>query len=132
MREAIKHQNCQQNLVEKKCSYFKLVLAKNKIRSISMTVAEKLITKKLQDKFNGFIEKISFSLTKPEKKFLKAVCFGILSSRSCIVRRTAQSLKINIKSVGKETKLGYRFYPQPGIRLSAGISSCIIQTGGCD
>ena len=72
-----------------------------------MTIVEKLITKKLQDKFNGFIEKISFSLSKPEKKFLKAVCFGILSSRSCIVRRTAQSLKENISSKKTQERLIY-------------------------
>ena len=35
---------------------------------------EKLMTKKLQDKFTRFVNNLSRSLNKPEQKFLKAYC----------------------------------------------------------
>ena len=95
-------------MVEKKCSFLILISIKNPIqRSISMMREEKLMTKKLQDKFTRFMSKLSLSLNKPEQKFLKACCFGILSSQSCIVRRTAQSLREKISSKKTQERLIY-------------------------
>jgi len=68
---------------------------------------EKLMTKKLQDKFARFVKTLSVSLNKPEQKFLKACCFGILSSQSCIVRRAAQSLHEKISSKKTQERLIY-------------------------
>jgi len=68
---------------------------------------EKLMTKKLQDKFTRFVNHLSQSLNKPEQKFLKACSFGILSSQSCIVRRTAQSLNEKISSKKTQERLIY-------------------------
>ncbi len=68
---------------------------------------EKLMTKKLQDKFTRFVSTLSTTLSKPEQKFLKACCFGILSSRSCIVRRTAQSLNEKISSKKTQERMIY-------------------------
>ena len=50
---------------------------------------------------------LSVTLNKPEQKFLKACCFGILSSQSCIVRRTAQSLNEKISSKKTQERLIY-------------------------
>ena len=72
-----------------------------------MIKEEKIMTKKLQDKFARFVKTLSVSLNKPEQKFLKACCFGILSSQSCIVRRTAQSLHEKISSKKTQERLIY-------------------------
>jgi len=72
-----------------------------------MIKKEKLMTKKLQDKFTRFVNHLSQSLNKPEQKFLKACSFGILSSQSCIVRRTAQSLNEKISSKKTQERLIY-------------------------
>ena len=72
-----------------------------------MIKEEKLMTKKLQDKFARFVKTLSVSLNKPEQKFLKSCCFGILSSQSCIVRRTAQSLHEKISSKKTQERLIY-------------------------
>lgn len=72
-----------------------------------MAREEKLMTKKLQDNFTRFVKTFSVSINKPEQKFLKACCFGILSSQSCIVRRTAQSLHEKISSKKTQERLIY-------------------------
>jgi len=70
-------------------------------------IAKKIMTKKLQDKFAIFIKRLSVSLKKPEQKFLKDCIFGILSSQSCIVRRTAQSLHEKVSSKKTQERLIY-------------------------
>ena len=89
-----------------------------------MIKEEKLMTKKLQDKFSGFVKKLSASLNKPEQKFLKACCFGILSSQSCIVRRTAQSLHEKISSKKTQERLIYHL---DKAELNETISQTVLQ-----
>ncbi len=68
---------------------------------------EKLMLQKMQDKFSLFLKGLSDNLTKPEQRFLKETCFGILSSQSCIVRRAAQSLGEKIKCKKTQERLIY-------------------------
>ncbi len=55
----------------------------------------------IQVKFNQKMNIFSNSLKLPTQKFLKEIIYGILSSRSCIVRKIAQSLdsKITLKKL---------------------------------
>lgn len=68
---------------------------------------EKIMMQKMQGKYSHFIKRHFTSLSKPEQKFLKDSCFGILSSQSCIVRRTAQSLHEKISSKKTQERLIY-------------------------
>lgn len=72
-----------------------------------MTKEQKIITEKLQVKYSDFLEKLSKTLSKPEKNFLKDSCFGILSSQSCIVRKLAQSLRERVSSKKIQERLIY-------------------------
>ena len=87
-------------------------------------IEEKIMTQNLQDKFSGFINKFSRSVSTPEKKFLKASCFGILSSQSCIVRRTAQSLHEKISSKKTQERLIYHLDKE---KLNNNISDTLLQ-----
>jgi hypothetical protein len=68
---------------------------------------EKLMMQKLQEKFSYFTKRFSNSLNKTEQRFLKESCYGIISSQSCIVRRTAQSLGEKIASKKTQERLIY-------------------------
>ena len=68
---------------------------------------EKLMMQKLQEKFSYFTKRFTNSLNKTEQRFLKESCFGIISSQSCIVRRTAQSLGEKIASKKTQERLIY-------------------------
>ena len=85
---------------------------------------EKLMTKELQDKFTRFVKTLSVTINKPEQKFLKACCFGILSSQSCIVRRTAQSLNEKISSKKTQERLIYHL---DKAKLNEKISQMLLQ-----
>jgi hypothetical protein len=87
-------------------------------------IAKKYMTKKLQDKFVRFTKKLSVSLKKPEQKFLKDCIFGILSSQSCIVRRTAQSLHEQVSSKKTQERLIYHL-DKP--ELNDNISQTLLQ-----
>ena len=78
----------------------------------------------LQDKFSGFINKLSRSISKPEKNFLKASCLGILSSQSCIVRRTTQSHHEKISSKKTQERLIYHLVKE---KLNNNISDTLLQ-----
>jgi len=102
-----------------------MTLLKNQIkRSILRMREEKLMSKKLQDKFGRFLNKLSVSLTKPEQKFLKDCSFGILSSQSCIVRRTAQSLHEKVSSKKTQERLIYHLDKE---ELNEKISQTLLQ-----
>ncbi|MCD6177491.1 MAG: hypothetical protein J7K29_06605 [Candidatus Cloacimonetes bacterium] len=68
---------------------------------------EKIMIQKMQGKYSHFIKRYFTSLSKPEQKFLKDSCFGILSSQSCIVRRTLQSLHEEISSKKTQERMIY-------------------------
>ncbi len=68
---------------------------------------EKILIEKMQGKYSNYIKKYSLCLTKPELRFLKESCYGILSSQSCIVRKTAQKLKEKISSKKTQERLVY-------------------------
>jgi len=68
---------------------------------------EKIMLQKLQEKFSYFTKRFSNSLNKTEQRFLKESCYGIISSQSCIVRRTAQSLGEKIASKKTQERLIY-------------------------
>lgn len=80
---------------------------KHNKRSIHTMKEEKIMIQKMQGKYSQYIKKHFQSLSKPEQKFLKDSCFGILSSQSCIVRRTAQSLHEKISSKKTQERLIY-------------------------
>ena len=66
-------------------------------------VKERELNKRLQVKYQKYIKKLSGDFSIPEQKFINHGVFGILSSRSCIVRRISQNLKesISLKKTGK-------------------------------
>ena len=80
---------------------------KHNKRSIHTMKEEKIMIQKMQGKYSNFIKRHFQSLSKPEQKFLKDSCFGMLSSQSCIVRRTAQSLHEKISSKKTQVSLIY-------------------------
>lgn len=80
---------------------------------------EKLMMQKLQEKFSYFSKRFSNNLNKTEQRFIKESCYGIISSQSCIVRRTAQSLGEKIASKKTQERLIYHLDKADlGIRLS--------------
>lgn len=85
---------------------------------------QKLMMQKVQGKYSRFIKKVSVPLSKPEQKFLKDSCFGILSSQSCIVRRTAQSLHEKISSKKTQERLIYHL---DKTELNEKISQSLLQ-----
>ena len=85
---------------------------------------EKLMNRKLQDKFTRFVKTLSSTLNKPEQKFLKACSFGILSSQSCIVRRTAHSLHEKVSSKKTQERLIYHL---DKAELNEKISQTLLQ-----
>lgn len=85
---------------------------------------EKIMIQKLQGKYSGYLEKLSSSLSKPEQNFLRDSCFGILSSQSCIVRRSAQSLHEKISSKKTQERLIYHL-DKP--ELNEKISETLLQ-----
>ena len=85
---------------------------------------EKIMIQKMQGKFSRFTKKFSTSLSKPEQKFLHDSSFGILSSQSCIVRRTAQSLKEKISSKKTQERLIYHLDKK---ELNEEISQSLLQ-----
>jgi len=93
-----------------------------------MTKEQKYFTEKLQGKYSSFLEKLSKTLSKPEKNFLKDCCFGILSSQSCIVRRSAQSLRERISSKKTQERLTYHL-DKP--ELNEKLSESLLQRQCC-
>jgi len=71
------------------------------------TKEEEMMLQKMQGKFSNFIRIFSDELTKPELRFLKESCYGVLSSQSCIVRRTAQALRESIRAKKTQERLIY-------------------------
>jgi len=68
---------------------------------------EMKLTKTLQVKYQKYIKKITQGFSVPEQKFINHTVFGILSSRSCIVRKVSQSLKETISLKKTSKRLSY-------------------------
>jgi len=68
---------------------------------------EKIMIQKLQVKFSQFLNTLSESVSKPEKRFLQNIVFGILSSQSCIVRKIAQALREKVSCKKTQERLIY-------------------------
>ncbi len=65
------------------------------------------VNQKVQVKFSQFFEKLSFNLSLPEKKFIKDISRGIISSKSCTLRKISQSLKEEIDLKKSCKRLSY-------------------------
>jgi len=65
------------------------------------------LSKTLQVKYQKYIKKFTQDFSLPEQKFINHNVFGILSSRSCIVRRVSQNLKESISLKKTSKRLSY-------------------------
>jgi hypothetical protein len=65
------------------------------------------LTKTLQVKYQKYIKKFTQGFSLPEQKFINHTIFGILSRRSCIVRKVSQSLKESISLKKTIKRLSY-------------------------
>jgi len=65
------------------------------------------LSKTLQVKYKRYIRKFTQDFSLPEQKFINHTVFGILSSRSCIVRRVSQNLKESISLKKTSKRLSY-------------------------
>ena len=64
---------------------------------------EMKLIKTLQVKYQKYIKKLTQDFSLPEQKFINHTVFGLLSSKSCILRKVSQSLKesISLKKTSK-------------------------------
>jgi len=65
------------------------------------------LSKTLQVKYQKYIKKFTKDFSIPEQKFINHNVFGILSSRSCIVRRVSQNLKESISLKNTSKRISY-------------------------
>jgi len=68
---------------------------------------EMKLTKTLQVKYQKYIKKFTQDFSLPEQKFINHTVFGLLSSRSCILRKVSQSLKESISLKKTSKRLSY-------------------------
>jgi len=65
------------------------------------------LNKRVQVKYQKYIKKFSEGFSIPEQKFIHHSVFGILSSKSCILRRMSQGLKERISLKKTSKRLSY-------------------------
>ena len=81
-----------------------------------MTGQQIFLSKNLQAKFYKEIKKISHNTSTPYQKFLKDITFGIIKSKSCIIRRTSQGLQESISLKKTQKRLTYHLDNQKEIK----------------